>query len=292
MYELIGITDKCHYIECPSRIGVVETGDGEVCFIDSGIDRSAAKRTLRAISERGFRLKAVYNTHSHADHVGGNRYLCEQTGCKIYAPSVECCSINHTFLEPALLYGGNPMPGLKGKFMIAEESPALPLTEGVLPECMMVVDLPGHTPGMVGYIVSDGTAYIGDAIAPESTLNKYGVFYLYDVAAYLESLCRLESLNARVYLLSHSAPLEDIGEIVNYNRQRIAEICDKIAEICDTGKEFDEILGGIFEAYGLEMTVEQYALIGSTVRSYLSYLTDIEKIKAVIEDNRLKWQKS
>ena len=292
MYEIYDLGERCHYVECPSRIGIINTVEGKVSFIDSGNDKSAAKKALKAISERGWQLESVYCTHSHADHIGGCKYLCEETGCKIYAPGVEAAMTRYTYLEPTLLYGGYPMQALRGKFMIADPSPALPLTDEALPTGIHRIALPGHTPEMTGYITDDGVAFIGDAIAPESTLNKYGIFYLYDVGAYLESLDTLEKLDCRVYLPSHSSPISDISGIVNYNRQKISEICDKIVGICDTGMGFDDILSKVLSEYGLNMTVEQYALIGSTLRSYLSYLTDGGKLKIIIDQNTLKWQKS
>ena len=145
---------------------------------------------------------------------------------------------------------------------------------------------------MTGYIVDGSIAYIGDAIAPASTLEKYGIFYLYNVSDYLKSLDTLMSLGCSVYLPSHSAPLYDIEEIVNYNRQKISEIAEKITEICDTGLSFDEILAEAFNHYGITVTPEQYALIGSTLRSYLSYLMDQGRVSMVIENNMLKWKKS
>ena len=39
------------------------------------------------------------------------------------------------------------------------------------------------------------------------------------------------------------------------------------------------------------MTYEQYVLVGSTVRSYLSYLKDSGKIEGYIENNSLLWRK-
>jgi hypothetical protein len=39
------------------------------------------------------------------------------------------------------------------------------------------------------------------------------------------------------------------------------------------------------------MNFEQYVLAGSTVRSYLSWLKDNEKISAFFEDNMLFWKR-
>ena len=52
---------------------------------------------------------------------------------------------------------------------------------------------------------------------------------------------------------------------------------------------FEQLLKQLFNEYGLVMNFEQYVLIGSTVRSYLAWLKDNEKIKAVFTDNLLLW---
>ena len=39
------------------------------------------------------------------------------------------------------------------------------------------------------------------------------------------------------------------------------------------------------------MDLEQYVLVGSTVRSYLSWLKDTGKMEAVFEDSKLLWKR-
>ena len=292
MYEIRDLNERCHYFECPSRIGIVEIGDGKVCFIDSGNDKSTAKKALRAIKERGWELESVYLTHSHADHIGGCKYLREQTGCRIFAEGLEAALTEYTYMEPTMLYGGYPMRELRGKFMVAEPSHAELIDKDRMPNGIRPIALRGHTPDMTGYIVDGKIAYIGDCVASLATLEKYGIFYLYDVEAYLDSLNSLDTLDCTVYLPSHSSPMESLDENVLHNRRKIEEIANKITEFCDTGCVFDEILAKLFDSYGLTMTVEQYALIGSTVRSYLSYLEDLGKVKITVDNNTIKWQKS
>ena len=84
--------------------------------------------------------KAIYNTHSNSDHIGGNKYLQGQTECDIYAPGIECDFTNHTILEPAFLYGGYAPKDLKHKFILAQESVAQPLTNDNLPEGWEIID--------------------------------------------------------------------------------------------------------------------------------------------------------
>lgn len=85
MYELIPVSEHDYYIDCPAKIGLVRLNDTEVAAIDSGSDKDAAKKVLRHIDANGWKLTAVYVTHSHADHIGGCKLLQDKTGCHVYA---------------------------------------------------------------------------------------------------------------------------------------------------------------------------------------------------------------
>lgn len=102
MYELIQITDRAYYIQSPAKIGLVRLDDREVCLIDSGNDKDAGKKVRQLLDKNGWSLRAIYNTHSNADHIGGNKYLQAQTGCKVYAPGIEAAFTRYPVLEPAM----------------------------------------------------------------------------------------------------------------------------------------------------------------------------------------------
>ena len=88
MYELIQLTEKCYYIQSPAKIGVYNPHGKEVYLIDSGSDKDAGRKVRQVLDANGWELKAIFCTHSNADHIGGNRYLQSQTGCRIYAPGI------------------------------------------------------------------------------------------------------------------------------------------------------------------------------------------------------------
>lgn len=52
------------------------------------------------------------------------------------------------------------------------------------------------------------------------------------------------------------------------------------------------ILQKLFTEYGLEMNFEQYVLVGSTVRSYLSWLKDTGKLNSEFVHNMLLWEQA
>ena len=78
--------------------------------------------------------------------------------------------------------------------------------------------------------------------------------------------------------------------LVKVNRDKSLEILDKLLEICKTPKNFELVLKEVFEAFDLTMDYGQYVLVGSTIRSYLSYLLDKGQMEAYVEDNLLLWK--
>ena len=81
----------------------------------------------------------------------------------------------------------------------------------------------------------------------------------------------------------------NITGIVQLNRQKVFDISNDIQSILKTPMCFEELLMLLFDEYGLVMNFEQYVLVGSTVRSYLAWLKDNDKIRAVFTDNQLMW---
>ena len=133
MYELIQLTERTYYIKSPTNIGLFRLDEKNVCLIDSGNDKDAGRRIRQVLDANGWQLTAIYNTHANADHIGGNRYLQGQTGCRIYAPGIDCAFTRHPVLEPSFLYGGYPPKDLRHKFLLAQESDAAELTAILMP---------------------------------------------------------------------------------------------------------------------------------------------------------------
>lgn len=291
MYELIQISEHDYYIQSPAKIGLVKLNDTEVCLIDSGNDKDAGRKVRKLLDEHEWTLKAIYNTHSNADHIGGNKYLQGQTGCKIYAPGIECDFTRHPILEPSLLYGGYPCKDLRHKFLLAQESGAEYLTKETLPEGFELIPLPGHFFDMAGFRTPDDTVYLADCLSSRETLDKYQIVFIYDVAAYLNTLEKVKTLKARLFVPAHAEAAEDITELAQYNIDKVNEIADKIVSLCKEPLGFEVILQRLFTEYGLVMNFEQYVLVGSTVRSYLAWLKDTGRLNAVFEKNLLLWEK-
>ena len=292
MYELIQVSENCYYVQSPAKIGMVRLNDTDVCLIDSGNDKDAGRKVRQILDANGWNLKAIYNTHSNADHIGGNKYLQAQTGCKIYALGIERDFTRHPILEPSFLYGGNPPKDLRRKFLLAQESEAEELTADVLPEGFEIIPLYGHFFDMVGFRTPDDVVYLADCLSSKETLEKYRIGFIYDVAAYIDTLEKVKNMEAKMFVPAHAAATQSIAELAQYNIDKVTEIADKIVEFCQEPINFETLLQKLFDEYGLTMNFEQYALVGSTVRSCLTYLKENGRIKAEFENNMLLWSQN
>ena len=291
MFELIQVSGHSYYIQSPAKIGLVKLNDRDVCLIDSGNDKDAGRKVRQLLDANGWRLTAIYNTHSNADHIGGNQYLQKQTGCKVYAPGIDCAFTRYPVLESSFLYGGFPCRDLRHKFLMAQESDAQELTQESLPVGFEIIPLPGHFFDMVGFRTPDDVVYLADCLSSRETLEKYQIGFIYDVAAYLKTLEAVKTMQAAMFIPAHAAACEEISDLAQYNIDKVLEIAEKIVSLCDAPLCFEDVLKKLFDAYELSMNFEQYVLVGSTVRSYLAWLKDTGRLNCLFDQNRMLWQK-
>lgn len=282
--------------------GLVNIGlyvrDGRVILIDSGNDKEAGRQINKLIAGQGWELECIINTHSNADHIGGNAFLRKKTGCRIAATAGEAPFIRRPELEAAFLYGGFPYPGLDNKFLRAEPSELTDIIDsggpvrlggpgGVHDTGLEAIPLPGHFFDMIGIRTPDGVVFLGDAVFSEYIITKYHLFFIYDVAAYLSTLDKVAELQADLFVPSHAKPVKDLRELLDSNRNKIEEISRVVAKGCGG---FEDILKEVCGHYGIGLDANQYVLVGSTIRSYLSYLAAAGKLTPQWINGTMLWR--
>lgn len=115
-----------------------DSGSGEtVC-----VDPSLAAPVVFLLEEKGWRLTAIWSTHHHNDHVGGNAELQAITGCDVYGYEGDAHRIP-----------GITRPVKQGDSVVIGSYRA------------DILFLPGHTLGHIAYYLSEaGVLFSGDVI--------------------------------------------------------------------------------------------------------------------------------
>ncbi|MDR3215608.1 MAG: MBL fold metallo-hydrolase [Bacilli bacterium] len=284
------VRGNTYCLENKTNIGVIKTNN-DVILIDSGNDKDAGRKLRMLFEQNDVTLKYILNTHSNADHIGANAYLINHYQCLAYGKDREVCFSKYPDLEGSLLYGGFPIKEMRNKFLMAK--PSMMNDIATLKSDINYFDVPGHFLDMIAFITSDDVIFLGDALFSSEIINKYHLFYIFDIKKYLitlDELLKLNDLNKYIFVPSHGIISTDIRAVIKLNKAKIEEICSLIMKIVIDKVGFEEILQKIFNYYHLQLDLNQYLLIGSTIRNYLSYLHDENKIDFILENNRLLYQ--
>lgn len=113
---------------------------------DSGetmvIDPAQAAPVLAEADKRGWKIGAIWNTHWHPDHTGGNAEIKAVTGCEVIAPAGEAAKIP---TADRLVSEGDVVR------LGAHEA--------------TVMEVPAHTAGHIAYhFAQDGAVFVGDTL--------------------------------------------------------------------------------------------------------------------------------
>ena len=99
--------------------------ENRAVLIDSGNDKEAGRQIPKLFREKAWTMELIVNSHSNADHIGGNAFIQNKTGCPIAATRLEVAFIEEPVLEPSYLYGGYPFNKPSNRFLMAKSSQAV-----------------------------------------------------------------------------------------------------------------------------------------------------------------------
>lgn len=290
MYECIQLAENTYYIVNPVNVGLY-IEEGEAWIIDTGIDARVGKKIIQRLKEHGWKPKAIINTHCHVDHLGANAWLQKEFDLPVYSNGMDCYFIENTILSSMALCGAYPPKRLQGTLFTAPDSKNVQsIYDAPLPAGFEIIPFYGHSLYMFGLRTPDDIVFTADEFCSSHILEKYKIAYNYCIAQYYQSLEEAEKLTAKLFVPAHGEPFTDIKEYAAINRRAVLEVRALILEKCRTPQSFDMLLQYIFSHYTLNMTFAQHAIIGSTIRSYLSWLLDEDLVEPIIENNVLYWQ--
>ncbi len=285
------VSSGIFYLKGGTNVGII-SDDGEAIVIDTGLDDDYGRKILKRLQERGLVLRAVINTHSHADHIGGNNFLQKRTSCKIYCPEEERFFVEFPEFEAFYLSSGSrPLKGLKNKFICAKPSN---VDRGLSPgeevklgnKTLKIISLRGHSPGQIGVEV-EGVLFCADSFFSEELLKKYKIPFFSDVKEAAESLKFLLNSKYSFYVPCHVQPAEDIQEVVEKNLRRIEEIKEKVEEECK-GIWLEEIISKVISSLGASpRNISQLLLLRTAILSYVSWLEEEGSISLEVKGSRV-----
>ena len=289
--DMVNASGDSWYIPGPTNLGVY-AGEDRAVLIDSGNDESAGRKILKALEGKGWTLDLIVNTHSNADHIGGNALIQKRTGCRVAATRAESAFIEEPWLEPALLWGARGFGAISGKFLRAQPSKVtdiIPSSGPVLDTGLEAVPLAGHFLDMVGLRTPDGVFFIADSLFPPAILDKYGMAVCFDVASQLKTLGYLEKAEAALFVPSHAEPRGDIGPLAKRNKDALEEVRDRILGICAAPSSREDLIAALAVHFDLSLNPAQYVLTHITVSAHLSHLADEGALEPLFEKGRMLW---
>jgi len=127
---------------------------GRAVVVDPGEE---GKKIHRLLGEKGWVLEKILLTHGHFDHVGGVRFLKEQTGAAVYIHEADATMMRNASLQGAMFGLRVPEPPRPDVFL--KEGDIVSLAD----QEFRVLHTPGHSQGHVTFLVG-GMAFVGDLI--------------------------------------------------------------------------------------------------------------------------------
>jgi glyoxylase-like metal-dependent hydrolase (beta-lactamase superfamily II) len=294
--ELKQIIGNTYYIPGAVNTGVVVNGS-DCLVIDTGLDRYAGKLLYRCLAKEDLTPRAVINTHSHADHFGGNTIFRDQAGTKVYASVLEKAIIENPYLEPFYLFSAAPVKDLTTRFLMAPASPV----DGILDPGpfsvsginVEIVPLPGHSPGQIGVVTNDNVLFSADAYFGEAILEKYGMPYCADISAALETLRTLWQSKYAKYVPCHGEPANRPTEAILRNVSIIEKTLEQIlAFLAKEPRTREEVLAYIMTTEKRELNAVQYVLNHGAISACLSHLHKIGKATYKFAVGKMLWEKA
>lgn len=282
-------------------VGYFQLTEKTCVLMDSGLEEAGAKQLDKVLKANGVKPVAIFNSHFHADHCGGNAYFQKQyPGIRTIATKLEKPFIEHPELEPRqFAQGAEPFAELRNKHLeckgsvitdeIKEYKEQTFTLDG---ETFTLMPLSGHTPEMMGVITPDKILYVGDALFGEETLEKHGVLFYTNIDKTVASLEAMKGLDIRGAVLYHGGAVDSKEALVSLIDRHIA----KLNATHDTLRSYvagqksctlDDVTTFAMNEFGMPNNVVQHTLTQTCVRAYLFKMQQDKDVTLSVDNGTL-----
>ncbi len=261
-------------------VGLFLTTEAEGVLIDSGGGDATAGEILELLTREGITLRGIVNTHSHADHCGGNAALQAATGCAIVASPIAAAWMEYPLLLAMTLSGGgHPPAALQGRQLLPRPSRASAVVSGDFDLAgyhFSVLPTPGHLPGHLAIGTEDEVLFCGDAAFGESTLRRHRLMLMSEPERFVESLDALASAPAAALVLGHGGVLSSsaVHPLLEQNRQAVLAASALIARCATHPIDLEELTALVLKELQVRCGIGQYALFRATISGHLRWLEE------------------
>ena len=281
----------------PPNVHLIVDGQ-EGALIDAGFpdDQSLNARREMLAEFPGLNVRYIVITHHHFDHASGAHKLREETGARIVMHRDEAPLLARAAKEE--LPSDVEVPEERKEFAerarqwrqeAAQGAPAETVSDGdtlrVGGLTLRMVHSPGHTAGHLSPFLEEGRVlFAGDNVLGVGTTvvppPPHG-----DMAHYIESLRKMQALNAEVMCCGHGPPVSEpnrkLQELIDHRREREDQILALAGEGRDTVKK---MVRSIYP----ELDKRLLGMAASQVRSHLSKLEREGRVRTEGEGDEMQ----
>ena len=86
---------------------------------------------------------------------------------------------------------------------------------------------------MTGFQTPDNVIYLADCLSSKETLDKYQITFIYDIAAYLNTLEQVKNMKAKHFIPAHAEATDHISPLAQYNIDKVLKTAEKITHLCE-----------------------------------------------------------